>query len=100
MVFLIKTDKGQFIGAYSQGPFRHREISNQLGLLLSFNHGLVFRNTKKSIIYDENDVIFGNYDLRVRAGDSRVTSAFGSSGCYYDHQGHYASTLLGEGRTK
>lgn len=54
VMVLIKTEKGQHIGAYSQGAFRHRSISNQFGLLMSFENEVVFRNVKKSIVYDEN----------------------------------------------
>lgn len=100
LMILIKTEKGFYIGAYSHGAFRHRSISNQFGLLISFNNQLVFRNIKKSIVYDENEVIFGNYDLRIKAGDNKVTSNFGLPGSFYDNAGYYASTLLGEGKNR
>lgn len=100
LLLLIKTEKGQHIAAYSKGPFKHRSISNQSGLLISLTNSLAFQNIKKSIVYDDCEVIFGNYDLRVRAGDSRVVSNFGSNGCFYEHKGHYVNTLLGEGKNR
>ena len=45
-------------------------------------------------------MIFGNYDLRVKAGDKKVTSNFGSIGCFYDHKGYSVHCLLGEGKNR
>ena len=68
IAMLIRTDKGQCIAAYSQGGFKPHVISNQPGLLMSLTNGVTFKNIKKSLIYDNEEVIFGNYDLRVKAG--------------------------------
>ena len=54
IVLLIQTEKDYCIGAYSQAPFKTQTISNQPGLLISFNNQMIFKNNKKAIIYDES----------------------------------------------
>lgn len=88
------------MGAYSQTAFKPNSLTNQPGLLISFHNQLVFKNTKKAIIYDENEVIFGNYDLKIRSGESKITSNFASLGSFYDNQGYGVHALLGEGKNR
>ena len=52
IIFLIKTEKGNCLGAYSQGVFKPNSITNLPGFLISFNSSTVFQNVKKAIVYD------------------------------------------------
>lgn len=52
IVILIRTDIGQLIGAYSEGCFKSKAISNKRGILMNLTSGRAFHNTKKAIIYD------------------------------------------------
>jgi hypothetical protein len=83
LVLLLKTDKNKHIAAYTQAAFKPNVLSNQLGVLISLDNQLTFRNAKKAIIYDEDELIFGNYELKVKAGDHKATSNFGAIGCFY-----------------
>ena len=100
IILLIKTDQKACLGAYSQSGFKEKVLSNQPGLLVSLNNQQIFKNTKKAVIYDEHEVIFGNYDLRVKAGDHKVSSNFGSIGSFYDNRGYNVTVLLGEGKNR
>jgi hypothetical protein len=46
-----------------------------------------FKNSKKAIIYDESEVIFGNYDLRLKNNDSKLVSNFASNASFYEWKG-------------
>ena len=100
ILLLIKTTKNTLLAAYSQSGFKEKVLSNQPGLLISLTNQQIFKNTKKAVIYDEHEVIFGNYDLRVKAGDSKVTSNFGSIGSFYENRGNNVTILFEEGKNR
>ena len=100
ILLLIKTTKNTLLAAYSQSGFKEKVLSNQPGLLISLTNQQIFKNTKKAVIYDEHQVIFGNYDLRVKAGDSKVTSNFGSIGSFYENRGNNVTILFEEGKNR
>jgi hypothetical protein len=54
-----------------------------------------FKNSKKAIIYDESEVIFGNYDLRLKNNDSKLVSNFASNASFYELKGETVHSLLG-----
>jgi hypothetical protein len=87
ILFIIRTENGQIIAAYSQGAFKAKTLSNRDGLLINLNNRKVFTNSRKAIVYDEVEVIFGNFDLRLRVGDSKIFSNFASNNSFYDSQG-------------
>lgn len=87
LLFLIRVENGQVIAAYSQGAFKAKTISNRDGLLINLNNQKVFTNSRKAIVYDEVEVIFGNFDLRLRVGDSKLFSNFASNNSFYNNQG-------------
>lgn len=100
IVMLVKTENNWCLGAYSQAAFKPNSITNQTGLLISFHNHLIFSNTKKAIIYDENEIIFGNYDLKIKSGDSKISSNFASLGSFYDNQGYGVHAMLGQGKNR
>ena len=59
-LLLIRTEGGAVLGAYSEGAFRPKAISNHRGLILALTQRRAFHNVRKAIIYDENEIIFGN----------------------------------------
>ena len=100
LLFLIYTENGQTIAAYSQGAFKAKTLSNRDGLLINLNNRKIFVNSRKAIVYDEVEVIFGNFDLRLRAGDSKLFSNFGSNNSFYQCQGESVNALIGEGKNR
>lgn len=100
LLFLIRTENGQIIAAYSQGAFKAKTLSNRDGLLINLNNHKVFANTRKAIVYDEVEVIFGNFDLRIRAGDSKLFSNFASNNSFYDCKGESINALMGDGKNR
>jgi hypothetical protein len=100
LLLLIRTEHGQAIAAYSQGAFKPKTISNRDGLLINLNSQKVFPNSRKAIVYDEVEVIFGNFDLRLRAGESKLFSNFASNNSFYECKGESINSLLGEGKNR
>lgn len=83
------------IAAYTEGAFKPKTISNRDGLLINMNKQKAFVNTKKAIVYDENEVIFGNYDLKLKNGDPKLFSNFGTNNSFYEYKGENVNSLLG-----
>ena len=52
LLFLVTTVRGHRLAAYSQAGFRPKVLSNQLGLLIALPSRQVFRNLRKSVVYD------------------------------------------------
>ncbi len=100
ILVLIRTDIGQLIGAYSEGAFKSKVMSNKRGMLLNLTSGRVFHNTKKAIIYDETDIIFGNNDLKLRNGDPKLFSNFATPASFYESKSETINSLLGEGKIR
>ena len=84
IVILIRTDIGQLLAAYSEGCFKSKVMSNKRGILMNLTAGRAFHNTKKAIIYDETDIIFGNNDLKLRNGDPKLFSNFATPASFYE----------------
>jgi hypothetical protein len=83
ILLLVRTTNDCLIGAYSESAFKPKTISNLRGLLISFAGHLCFKNVKKAIIYDENDIIFGNEELKIKHGENKVHSNFAANGAFY-----------------
>ncbi len=65
---------------------------------MSLTNRKVFKNTKKAIMYDEQDIIFGNFDLKFKNGDNKLMSNLGGINSFYDCKGESVECLLGEGK--
>lgn len=87
LALIIRTDHGELIAAYSEGAFKAKAISNRDGLLINLTNQKVFVNTKKAIVYDETELIFGNYDLKIKNGDNKLMSNFAGNNSFYEYKG-------------
>ena len=52
LMLLIRTEHDQLIGAYSEGCFKPKIISNHKGIIFALQAQRFFNNIRKSIIYD------------------------------------------------
>lgn len=53
---------------------------------------------KKSIVYDEYYIIFGNSELRIKSQENKIFSNFGISNGFYNSNGFKVDVLLGSGQ--
>lgn len=72
--------------------------SDRQGLIMSLNNRKVYaplERNKRSIVYDEYFVIWGNSEIRIKSQEKKVFSNFGLNNSYYKNNGDKVNMLLG-----
>ena len=97
-VLVVELTSGVIVAAYSEGPFVAKEKSEHDGLLIAATYEKTFalkeRNTR-AINYEEEYLIYGNSELRIKSGDRMVLSKFGLADSSYDSRGEDVTAFLG-----
>ena len=65
---------------------------------MSLNNRKVYaplERNKRSIVYDEYFVIWGNSEIRIKSQEKKVFSNFGLNNSYYKNNGDKVNMLLG-----
>ena len=55
---------------------------------------------KRSVNYDNFFLLFGNSEIRLKHGESKVFSNFGIANGFYNPQGSTVDDILGEGKER
>ncbi len=99
---VIKLANGQFLGVFSEGPFYPKLDSKYDAIILSLSNRRVFSPLPKhqTITYDEQAVIFGNNDIRLKTCEKKMFSNFGNSNSAYDCEGEKVDVLLGDNHSR
>jgi hypothetical protein len=101
---VAKTLKGTYIAGYYSGEYADT-IMIEPGLLISVTNNESYvlnvpdHNSKSStvyrgMVYDPYFLIFGNAELRIRAGEKSVFCNFGIMNSYYNHRGKKVHDFL------
>lgn len=86
---VIKLSNGRFIGIFSEGPFYPKMESKYGAMILSLSDGKIFVPLPncQAIVYDDQAVVFGNSDIKIKTGEKKVFSNFGTPNSYYESAG-------------
>lgn len=112
LVIVIETERA-LVAAYYSGVLESTAIMDQEALILSLDRQRVIRlnNARnfpnqprdpretrviRSVTYDPYYLIFGNAELRVRAGEEKVFSNLGINNSYFNSEGWRAKDLLND----
>lgn len=96
---MLKLTNGNYLAAFSEGPFYPKMVSKYEGLIISLTNRKAFSTlvkNEKAIVYDEFFIIFGNSELRIKGNEKKVFSNFGVNNAFYDAKGEKVDILLGE----
>lgn len=83
------------IAAYYPGELNEHAIMNEGGLLISITNDISYPLLEKNkgnskinyrgMTYDAYYVVFGNAEMRIRAGENKVFSNFGIQNGYFNY---------------
>ena len=100
IVLLVRLKSGVIVAGYSEGAFYPKVISDRDGLLMTLTYQNAFElktPNKRAITYDDYYIIFGNSEVRIKAGEAKLFTNFGISNSFYDHRGVKVNGFIGEG---
>ena len=107
----MKTESGMYFGGYSESPIKKEEKDKKeskenpevrLGILMSITNRKVFPliKGKRPVTYDNYFMIFGNSEIRLKQGETKVFSNFGIANGFYSPQGSSINDILGGGKER
>lgn len=70
IVVIVKLKNGKIVGAWSEGSFQPKMVSDKDGLIFSLTHRKAFEpieRNRRAIAYDDYFLIFGNSELRLKS---------------------------------
>ena len=97
---MIKLANGYVLGAWTQGSYHPKMVSDKDGLIFSLTNKKVFELrelNKRAIAYDDFFLIVGNSEIRLKSQDKKLFSNFAISNGYYNNRGEKVDYLLGSG---
>lgn len=50
------------------------------------------------MVYDEYYLIYGNSEIRLKSGESKIFSNFGINNAYFNNRGDKVNMMLGQGK--
>ena len=98
IVLVIKLINNYCIAGYYQGAFRPKVHADRQGLIMSLENRKVYlpvERNRRSIVYDDYFVIWGNSEIRVKTQEKKVFSNFGLNNSYYKNNGEKVDMFLG-----
>ena len=105
LCLVVKTPLTIIAGFYP-GLHKDGEVMSKGGLLVSVPNNESYTLYKKKqndkvtyrgMTYDQYYIIYGNAEIRIKAGQNTVFSNFGVNNGYYDPRGHKVDDFLNEG---
>jgi len=103
IVVLVKLINGYIVGAWSEGSFQPKMVSEKDGLIFSLTNRKIFEpleRNRRAVAYDDYFLIFGNSELRLKSQETKVFSNFAISNGYYNCRGEKVNILLGSGTAR
>jgi hypothetical protein len=98
ILLIVLLKNGYTIAAFSEEAFSEKMQLNKRGLISSLTNRKTFRSFKRAACFDRSHIIFGNSEIRILNGKSRVFSNIGISNGYYENTDSQVNIILGEGR--
>ena len=102
IVLIVKTRAGIVFGAYSESPLEPDRKADKRSFIMSITNQKVFPviEGKLAMIYDHHHLIFGNSEIKIRSGESKLLSNFGINNGFFNSKGGCVDDLLGEGKAR
>lgn len=94
---VVRTVNNDLLAAFSVDPLRSNVIAGSRGLLVSMTNSTVYRcqQGRRSLTYDDFFLIYGNSEMRIRMGESKLFSNFGMNGGSFESRGDSVSSYIG-----
>jgi hypothetical protein len=102
IVLVVRTEKGLFLGAYTESAFHPELTADKQGIIMSISQQKVFPvlEGKRPITYDSFYLIIGNSEIRLKQGEQKVFCNFGINNGHYNSKGSSVDDLIGEGKER
>ena len=101
IVVIVRMENGQTVIAYSEPAFKKNmgNIDGRPGMILGLRNRRVLtvklqktspqnRTEPRPITWDENYIIWGNTDLRIRMNDTEFYSNYSTANCSFEERGN------------